>query len=230
MTGNEMDDLLRSLPSGGAEKPVDPAVMEQIRRPILASLTPVRPLRATSVLAGAFCLLFGLGTALGSFLLGFKGLRLLSPEGRVGVCGLLLVLVLGAGFALALSMHPGGRRVSGWVLPTITVLAFEALFALLLKDYALGTFVRSGLICLGIGLLCAAPAAVLAYFLLRTGYVVAPISTGLALGAGAGLVGLAVIEFHCPIQTFPHVAVWHTGIVLLSVAVGALFAALSRAK
>ena len=31
------------------------------------------------------------------------------------------------------------------------------------------------------------------------------------------MAGLTALELHCPILTIPHVAIWHAGVVLISV-------------
>jgi hypothetical protein len=208
---------------------LDPALLESIRKPVLADVKPVRPLPGVTALATSFCLLLAAAAALGMYFLGFAGLHALSPLKRVAVCSFLLALVVTSAFALASRMRPGARAIlPGWTLPAIVFAAFEGLFFVLLPDYRLGHYLHSGLICLRAGLLCALPAALLAPLLLRRGYVVAPVSTGAAVGVGAGLVGLTVLEFHCPIETFPHVAVWHVAIMLISAAIGALSGILSR--
>jgi hypothetical protein len=226
MNGDEIDDLLRDLPSNGAHDPVDPVVLSAIRKPILADVTPVRPLPSTAALALLFCIFFGVVAAVGSHFLGFAGLRRLSLPDCVLVCGVLLVLAVAAAIGIARDMRPGDRRLPGWLLLCVALAVFEVLFFFLLRNYQMDHFVPLGMICLRVGLLWAAPAALVAYLLLRRGYVVSPVSTGATVGLGAGLVGLAVIEFHCPIETFPHVAVWHVGIFVVSTAVGAFFGAL----
>jgi len=226
---DEIEDLFRSLPLNRSEGGLDSALLERIRKPILADVKPVRPLPSATALATAFCLLFAAATALGTYFLGFAGLHALSLLERVAIYGFLLALAIAAAFAIASRMRPGARGIlPGWALPAIAFAAFEGLFFVLFQNYRLGHFMHSGLICLRAGLLCALPAALLTPLLLRRGYVVAPVSTGAAVGVGAGLVGLTVIEFHCPIETFPHVAVWHVAIMLISAAVGALSGILSR--
>jgi hypothetical protein len=214
---------VRSLPATAPGSSLDPALLHNIRKPLLADLAPVKPLPGTAVLALAFCLLFAAVIALASYFLRFAGWRALSFVERSAVFGFLLILIVASAVALASRMRPGALpMLPGWALPIIAFASFELLFLLLLQDYRLGHFMRSGLGCLKAGLLCALPAALVAPLLLLRGYVVTPVSTGAALGVGAGLVGLTVIEFHCPIETLPHVAVWHMAIVAVSTAVGAL--------
>jgi hypothetical protein len=208
---------------------MDPALLQAIRKPLLSDLTPVKPLPSTAVLALAFCALFAAVISACSYFLGFAGWRALSFAGRSAVFGFLLALSIASAVAIARRMRPGAPvLLSGWALPILVFASFELLCLLLLQDYRLGHFVRSGWICLKAGLLCALPAALLAPLLLLRGYVVAPVSTGAAVGVGAGLVGLTVIEFHCPIETLPHVAVWHMAIVVVTAAIGALSGLISR--
>ena len=55
-----------------------------------------------------------------------------------------------------------------------------------------------------------------------------PVPAGASIGAVAGLTGLTALEIHCPILTIPHVAVWHAGIFVVSVAAGALIGWIAR--
>jgi hypothetical protein len=208
--------------------PLDPALLERVRKPIFSALAPVRLLPSRAVLATLFLLLFGVMTSIGASRLGLAGLNQLSLFERFGIFGLLLILIGAAAFAAAGQMRPGARALPAWALLVAAFGAFEALCLTVFHDYHLGNFVPSGVVCLAAGLLCALPTSLLALLVLRRGYVVAPVATGAVVGLGGGLVGLAVLEFHCPIQTLPHVAFWHTAIFVVSAAVGALGGMLFR--
>jgi len=54
------------------------------------------------------------------------------------------------------------------------------------------------------------------------------LGAGLARGALAGLAGVGMLELHCPNFEAPHVMVWHTAVLPLSAAAGALLAWSSR--
>jgi hypothetical protein len=75
---------------------------------------------------------------------------------------------------------------------------------------------------LATGLLIAIPAALLGWGLLRRGYAVNPVAAGLAGGSLAGLCGLGMLELHCANFQALHVLVWHTAVVPVSAAAGAL--------
>jgi hypothetical protein len=139
---------------------------------------------------------------------------------------LVMFTVLAAGAVLAAvttaqHMRPGAKSLRGAVLFLIALVAVEAAFFALFHDYNMGRFVHWGSACLRAGLWCALPAGVLVWLLLRRGYAVAPVSTGAAVGVVAGLAGLTALQLHCPILTIPHMAVWHGGILMGSVAAGA---------
>jgi hypothetical protein len=201
---------------------VDAAAIDRARRQIPESLAPVRPMAPDGLYASMFLLIAGAVAALWAGLTGVRGLALLAAGQAAAVFGVVLALLLLAAFAVALDMRPGARTVRGVVVFGVAIAATEVVFLALFHDYAMGQFVANGVKCLGLGLSASAMTGVLAWLVLRRGYVVAPVSTGAAVGALAGLAGLAVLELHCPILTVPHIAVWHAGVLAASVGVGAL--------
>ena len=126
-------------------------------------------------------------------------------------------------------MIPGSpHRMAPWVLPAAGSLTLIAAFALAFHDYRTERFVPQGVACLTAGLLQAIPAAVAIWLLLRRGFAVDSLAAGLARGALAGLAGVGMLELHCPNFEAPHVMVWHTAVLPLSAAAGALLAWSSR--
>jgi hypothetical protein len=103
-------------------------------------------------------------------------------------------------------------------------LALLGVFALLFRDYQVSHFVSVGMKCLITGTIHAIPAGLLSWLLLRRGFAVNSVSAGLAAGALAGLAGVGVLELHCVNFQAAHVLVWHTAVVPLSAALGALMA------
>ena len=75
----------------------------------------------------------------------------------------------------------------------------------------------SGLKCLGSGLKYAIPGAVLTWLWLRRGAAQSPKLMGVTTGGFAGLIGVTVLEVHCPNLNLYHILVWHLGVILLSV-------------
>ena len=96
------------------------------------------------------------------------------------------------------------------------------MFALVFRDYRTDHFISAGVACLLTGLLLAIPAAFLSWLLLRRGFAVNPLAAGLVGGALAGLSGVTMLELHCANFQALHVLVWHTAVVPVSAAAGAL--------
>jgi len=120
-------------------------------------------------------------------------------------------------------MIPASRlHVSPSALLALSSVALLAVFAPLFRDYHTDHFFLTGIACLLTGLLHAIPAGLLSWLTLRRGFAVNPASAGLVAGTLGGLVGVAILELHCPNFQAAHVLVWHTAVVPVSAALGAL--------
>ncbi len=214
--------LVSGLEDSAIGNQIDPAVLERIRAPLLTSLSRVRPLAPAGIFAAGFLVIFAAAAVADSAWFGQAGLSLLTNVQRFLIFGVLIALAALAAVAVAHDMRPGARSVPGGVLLGLAVIAIEAVFFSLFRDYSTEQFLGLGLRCLSVGLVCAMPTALLVWLAVRRGYVLAPVSTGAAVGAIAGLTGVAALELHCPVLTIPHVAVWHTAVLVVSVAAGAL--------
>jgi hypothetical protein len=220
--------LASSVDSADVQSTADTALLERIRRSVLSSVTPVRPLASVRVYALAFLIIFGVVAVAGGLRFGIYGLPALSVIQRIAIFPVLLALAGLAALTTARSMRPGAEALSGGIVFAISLIAEEVVFFSIFHDYSFGHFLQWGTGCLRSGLLCAGPAALLMWVFVRRGYIVAPVSTGAAVGALAGMAGLTALELHCPILTIPHVAIWHMGILVISVGLGALIGWLAR--
>ncbi len=227
MKDREIDDILKQA----AEAPhdVDPPLLDRVAASIGSSLRPVRQLPPAWVLAGGLvvvCAIVALGGAARS---GFYGIQKLSILERALIFPVLGILVWLAAMACVSEIIPGSRRrVASGALLGITSLTLIAIFAILFRDYRTDHFVSQGLICLAAGLLHAIPAALASWLLLRRGLVLNPVAAGLVTGTLAGLAGVSMLELHCANFQALHVMLWHTAVVPLSGAAGALLAWLLR--
>jgi hypothetical protein len=109
-------------------------------------------------------------------------------------------------------------------LLALSSIALLAVFGHLFRDYHIDHFFSAGIACLLTGLLHAIPAGLLSWLMLRRGFAVNPASAGLVAGTLGGLAGVGMLELHCPNLQAAHVLVWHTAVVPVSAAVGALLA------
>jgi len=136
-----------------------------------------------------------------------------------------------AATACVTEMIPGSRRrvAPGYLLGTGS-LALLAVFAVLFRDYRTDRFVSEGVACLTAGLLHAIPTALASWFLLRRGLAVNPVASGLVAGTLAGLAGVTMLELHCANFQALHVMLWHTAVMPVSGAAGALLAWATRLR
>lgn len=108
------------------------------------------------------------------------------------------------------------------MLTTALIVALLGVFALLFRNYRSDHFVSAGIACLLAGLLVALPVAFLSWLLLRRGFAVDPVGAALVGGTLAGVSGVTLLELQCPNFQALHVLVWHTAVVPVSAAAGAL--------
>jgi hypothetical protein len=161
----------------------------------------------------------------GAARIGFSGVERLGVFERALIFPALAILLWLAATACVSEIIPGSRRqFSPGALLGIGVLSTLAVFALLFRNYQTTHFVSAGVACLATGLLHAIPVALLSWLILRRGFAVNPVTAGLAAGTLAGLAGVTMLELHCPnFQAF-HILLWHTAVLPLSAAAGALLA------
>jgi hypothetical protein len=154
---------------------------------------------------------------------GFFGFAKMDLLERLSIFPVLILLFWVAADGFVHAMIPGSlRRTSPSAILGFGSAALLALFASLFRDYQTDHFFSIGIVCLLTGLLHAVPAALLGWLLIRRGFAVNPVAAGLMAGVLGGLAGVGMLELHCPNFQAAHVLVWHTAVVPLSGAVGAL--------
>ncbi len=223
MRDREIDEILKK--AAQAPHDVDPALLDEVARSIGSSLRPVRPLPPAWVLAGGMVMICAAVALAGAARLGLYGIQGLSVLERALIFPALGILLWLAATACVSEIVPGSRRrVAPGLLLAAGSLALVAIFALLFHDYRSERFVSQGLACLTAGLLHAIPAACASWLLLRRGFAVNTVAAGLMAGTLAGLAGVTMLELHCANFETLHVMLWHTAVMPLSGAAGALLA------
>ncbi len=221
MKDKEIDDILKQ--AAQVPQSVDPALLDRIAKGMGAALAPVRPLPPAWVLVGGVALACAAVALAGAARAGFNGFEKLDVFERALIFSTLCILVWLGATEAAGEMIPGSRRrVSPRALPAGTSLALIAIFAILFHDFGTERFVSQGIRCLAAGLMHAIPAALISWFLLRRGFAVNPVAAGLVLGTVAGLAGVSMLELHCANLEVLHVMLWHTAVIPVSAAAGAL--------
>ncbi|HVN05625.1 MAG TPA: NrsF family protein [Bryobacteraceae bacterium] len=229
MKEKEIDEILRQ--AGRAPHPVDPALLDRVSQSIEPSVQPVRSLPRGRVLAGGMVLLCAAVALAGAARSGFFGFEKLGVLDRVLIFAPIAIFAWLAARGWVSAMIPGSRPgLSPQLLLGAGSLALLAVFALIFHDYRTDHFVAQGVVCLVVGLLHAVPAGIGVWFVLRRGFAVDPVAAGLAAGTLAGLAGVSMLELHCANFQAPHIMVWHTAVIPISAAAGALLAWVFRRR
>ena len=156
---------------------------------------------------------------------GFYGIEKLSVWERVVIFPTLGLLIYLAATEFVGEMIPGSRRcMAPGTLLKISCVALLGMFALLFRNYRTDHFLSAGLVCLFTGVLHAIPASLIGWWVLRRGFAVKSVAAGLAAGALGGLAGVTMLELHCANLQAWHVILWHTAVLPVSAAMGALVA------
>lgn len=222
MTEEDVDKVLKK--ASGVAPPIEPALLKRIADSINSSLRPVHPLPPTWVMAGGLALICAVVAVTAAARTGFYGAEKLSPWDRVLIFSTLGFLVGVAGREFVGRMIPGSRQrgVIGFLI-TICV-ALLVVFALVFHDRGSDHFISAGIACLLTGVFVGVPAALLSWLLLRRGFAVNPVAAGLTGGTLTGLCGVTMLELHCANFQALHVLAWHTAVVPVCAAAGALMA------
>ena len=223
MKDREIDEILKQATEAHGE--VDPRILDRVANSIRSSLHPVRPLPPAWVLTGELILACVGAAFAAAARAGFYGVQKLSTGDRAVIFPALGILIWLAASAFVQEMIPGSRRrVAPGTLLGVGTLLLLIVFAGLFYDYRTVNFVSAGIVCLVTGLIIAAPAALLSWFLLRRGFAVNSAAAGLAAGTLAGLAGVTMLELHCANFEMLHILVWHTAVVPASAAAGVFLA------
>lgn len=220
MRDREIDTILDQ--AARTPHDVDPALLDRIADSVGRSFAAVRPVRPAWVLGTALILICAAAAVAFAALIGFYGIRKLSGWERALVFPVLAILVWLAATTRVAEVTPGSRRrVSPESLLAVVTLALLAVFAILFHDYHTHHFL-GGVACLKAGLLDAIPAALASWLLVRRGFAVNSVASGMVAGTLAGLAGVVMLELHCPNFEALHVLLWHTSVVPSAAAAGAL--------
>jgi hypothetical protein len=206
-----------------------PEIRGKVVALLTSSLTPVKPIPSQGRLVLVFLCVF---TACASGLIAIlnkAGFHLMT-----GVQMALMTAILTGGgvvFSLMLvwRMVPGSR----WRLPFPRVLTLYGLvlfagFALLFPWRTSSAFVSEGWPCSVLELTIVIPAAVIYRLLARRGTFFVSAGLGATLTSLAVFVALIPLQFQCMFQQAPHLLVWHLGMAVTLIGLGALIGELGR--
>lgn len=223
MKEREIDELLARVAKDAPA--VSPALLESIAGSIKLSMRPVRPMLPAWLLTAGLILIAAAVALAGAARAGLYGIERLTAFERGLIFPALVLLLWAAAAEFVASMVPGSRRrIHPGVLLAISCLALMGIFGGVFRDYHTTHFVSAGIACLVAGLAHAIPVAFLSWLLLRRGFAVNPVAAGAVAGTLAGLAGVTMLELHCPNFQLLHILVWHTAVLPVAAAAGALLA------
>jgi hypothetical protein len=226
---DQIDQILKQA-SATARDPA-PELLDRIAQSIRPAMRPVQPLWPPWLLSAALVLVCAAVSFVGAARVGLLGFAKMDSFERALILLTLTTLLALFARALVAEMIPATpRRISAATLLLLACIALAAIFALLFRDYSVEQFVPIGVSCLLTGMKHAIPAALLAWLIVRRGFAVNPVAAGLAAGALGGVAGVGMLELHCPNFETAHLLVWHTAVIPLSAALGALVGQLTRRR
>jgi hypothetical protein len=224
MADRQFDELLgsRNLPPLPADR------LKQIEAAVMADLKPVRPLASDGAYIAVLVGIFIGVCAIGCYVAGQHGWRALSGLQRLAVFVPLALTTGSLAFSVVRQMRPAAKYARS------SAVATTALFVLLLGIMTLvfraaqeSSLLSLGWVCFRTGMAFAIPAALIFAFVLSRGAALSPVLTGATAGGLAGLVGLAVLEIHCPNLNLYHILVGHVSVTLVCVAAGVIFSSVT---
>lgn len=201
---------------------VSPAVRRGITQEIRKSLTPVTPLRSTSVLAAQLAAAFLVISVVLASTMKLVGIPVMSGTQMAGMSAVLALGLIVISRSLAWQMTPGSRQtIPAW--NAVAILGMGLLLGVLIL-FPMRTpqaFLVRGLHCLRVGVMIAIPSAALFWWLARRGAPLNLTTLGATLGALAGMVSVTLLQVACDLQEMNHLVVWHGGVLLLTTLAGA---------
>jgi hypothetical protein len=204
--------------------PLPPDRLKQIEAALIADLTPVRPLAPTGVYLAALAGIFTAVCIVGCYMIGQSGWHALSELQKVAVFVPLAAMTAFLAFSVVRQMRPAAKYTrSSAVFSAGIFIVLLLIMTVIFQPAQESAFVRHGLACFRTGMAFAIPSALLFALVLRRGAALSPLLTGATAGGLAGLVGLTVLEIHCPNLNVYHIVVWHVSVTLVCVVAGLVF-------
>ena len=187
------------------------------------NLDPVTPVPAPStfsllLIGGTIALCVAVTAALGGHALAAMSLRQLLGSAAI-MGGALALLALSIGRQVIPATQ---QRVTPWLLWVLVLAGLGCSVAVLFPWKGASDLSSVGWRCSIRGLLIAIMSGGIAAWTIRCGLALQADLLGATVGLLAGLTGVTVLQFNCPVLEAPHILVWHVGIVIVAATAGFL--------
>jgi len=191
------------------------ALLKQIESGLLSDLSPVRRTKREYLLVALAAIFLG-GVSFGEYRIGALALAVMTPVQAIVTLNSVAVGAVLAAYSLVNLLLPGSlHRIPPARLPLFIAIVFVTATVVLFKFQHELHFWAGVWWCIRTGTRFGALAAVPLWFVQRRGAVLSPVMTGLASGVFAGLVGLMILEIHCPILDAWHILLAHLGVLVI---------------
>jgi hypothetical protein len=223
--------LLRVLDTA-ARIPAPPVEsVKRIQASLLGDLRPVRPLGSPVATLAGLLVGFAAAAVAGGFQTHPYGWHVLSLAQKVVIFGSLALGMYTLASSLVRLMRPGSKyAVSPDLLPAVVGFVLAIVVYALFQPRADTPYVTRGLSCLALGVAYAVPGGLLSWWWLRRGAALSPKLVGATAGGFAGLLGVTVLEIHCPNLNLYHILVWHLATLVVGVLGGMAVAQISSLR
>ena len=224
MTDREIDQAL------GARHVAPPPAdrVKQIESAIVGNLKPVRPLPPDRFYFTAFAGIFIAVCVVGCDIVGQNGWHALTSFQKICIFAPLAVSIAFAIVSIVRQMTPAATHVrsTAWIAVSSFLLLLLTM-VVLFRPMQERAFLHNGLACFRTGMAYAIPASFIFALLLLRGAGLSPLLTGATAGGLAGLVGLGILEIHCPNLNVYHIVVWHVSVTLVCALGGLIFSSVT---
>jgi hypothetical protein len=224
MTNREMDEFIDSQPL----PPLPADRLKQIETAVMADLKAVRPLAPDGAYLAGFAGIFLVVCIVGCYIVGQYGWHALSELQKVAVFVPLAATTALLAFSVVRQMRPAAKHARSSALISAGLFIVLLLIMMVIFQPAReSAFVRHGLACFRTGMAFAIPTSFFFALLLLRGATLSPLLTGATAGGLAGLVGLVVLEIHCPNLNVYHIVVWHVSVTFVCLAAGLILSSVT---
>lgn len=213
--------LVTALITSTAVDPPSPEMLRHIVEGLAPTLRPVQAMAPAIHFFAAFLGIFLSIVALGVYRLRALGFGVMTPLETSAILSALTISAVLLAYSLVHQMVPGSRhRLSPELLPAAIAIALTVAIVVLFPFKHEHNFWRNAWSCARVGTPIGFLAAIPFWLILRRGLILSPAISGAATGLFGGLVGMTVLEIHCPNLDAWHILVAHLGVAIACALVG----------
>jgi hypothetical protein len=220
-TCRRCQEFVTALNTSTSVDPLSPEMLRHIVEGLAPTLRPVHAVAPAIYFFAAFLGIFLSIVALGVYRLRAIGIGVMTPLETSAILSALTISAVLLAYSLVRQMVPGSRhRLSPELLPAAIAIALTVAIVLLFPFKHEHNFWRNAWSCTRVGTPIGFLAAIPLWLILGRGSILSPAISGAATGLFGGLVGMTVLEIHCPNLDAWHILVSHLGVAIVCALAG----------